>query len=219
MKSHIKQIKIFGERNSGTTFLGHLIQKNIKDIHVCGTMACSETGWKHGFPRIDLFNELDSTLFIFLIRDLESWIKSMYFNPYHYKGPKDINDFLTKDLVINDKDKDQDVWKYESERQNIVKLRTAKIKSYLDFYENVDNAAIIHLQHLQDNTERFLTFLKDVYDLDTQEYVPILKHTKSKTKQKNRDYDLILPEIINKDIEIERFVDSLKVNCIYKSAI
>lgn len=220
MKSSINQIKIFGERNSGTTFLAQLIMKNIKGVNVYGKKDEKETGWKHGFPQVNLFNKLDSTLFIFVIRDLESWIKSMYFNRYHYKKPKDINEFLTEDLVVKDKDKNHDVYKYESEQQNIVKLRNAKIKSYLDFYENVDNAMIIHLQDLQDNTKTFLTFLKDVYGLDVQEYTPIEKHTKDETiKKPNRDYHLILPKIINKDVEIERFVDGLKVNRIYKSRI
>lgn len=220
MKSSINQIKIFGERNSGTTFLAQLIMKNIKGVNVYAKKDEKETGWKHGFPKVNLFNKLDSTLFIFVIRDLEGWIKSMYFNRYHYKKPKDINEFLTEDLVVKDKDKNHDVYKYESEQQNIVKLRNAKIKSYLDFYENVDNAMIIHLQDLQDNTKTFLTFLKDVYGLDVQEYVPIEKHTKDETiKKPNRDYHLILPKIINKDVEIERFVDGLKVNRIYKSRI
>ena len=54
----IKNIKIFGERNSGTKFLTSLIKKNIKDINIFSSYYKGGTGWKHGFPRIKLFNEL-----------------------------------------------------------------------------------------------------------------------------------------------------------------
>tara|TARA_Y100000741_G_scaffold262621_1_gene203192 strand:- start:833 stop:1066 length:234 start_codon:yes stop_codon:yes gene_type:complete len=74
-KSLIKNIKIFGERNSGTNFLTFLIKKNIKDINIFSSEIEYGTGWKHGFPKIELFNELESTLFIFIIRGLNSWTK------------------------------------------------------------------------------------------------------------------------------------------------
>lgn len=213
----IKNIKIFGERNSGTNFLAHLIKKNIKDINIFSFYYKSATGWKHGFPRIELFKELDSTLFIFIIRDLNSWIKSMYFNPYHYKKPNNINDFLTEKLKINEVREDHDVNIYKSEQQNIINLRIAKIKNYLNFYENVNNALFINLEDLQNNNKKFLEFLRTKYNLNITEYVRIETHTKRKElKIPNRNYNLIIPEIVNKDTEIEKFVESLKTNYYYK---
>lgn len=216
-KSLIKNVKIFGERNSGTNFLTNLIQKNIKDINMCSCYYKGGTGWKHGFPRIELFKELDSTLFIFIIRDLNSWIKSMYFNPYSYKNPNNINDFLTRKLDINDNRKDHDVHIYKSEQQNIINLRIAKIKSYLKFYENVNNVVFVNLNDLQNDNKKFLVFLKTIYNLNTTEYVPIKNHTKNNKIQKlNRNYDLIIPKNINKDSEIETFVEGLKKSYYYK---
>ena len=213
----IKNIKIFGERNSGTRFLQYLLKKNIKDINILQGRFDEGTGWKHGFPRIELFNELDSTLFIFIIRDLDSWIKSMYFNPYSYKKPDNIREFLTEKIKINDKRKDHDVNIYKSEQLNIINLRIAKIKSYLNFYENVNNAVFINLEDLQNDDKKFLEFLKTIYNLNTTKYVPIKCHTKNNKLQIiNRNYDLIIPEIINKDTEIEKFVESLKTNYYYK---
>ena len=218
-KKKIKNIKILGERNSGTSFLTFLIKKNIEDINIYPPDYNGGTGWKHGFPRIDLFNELDSTLFIFIIRDLDSWIKSMYFNPYHYKKPNNINEFLTEKIEITERRKDHDVVIYKSEQQNIINLRIVKIKSYLNFYENVNNAIFINLEDLQNDNKKFLEFLKTIYNLNITEYVPIKNHTKKKNLQiSNRNYDLIIPEIINKDTEIEKFVESLKTNYYYKSA-
>ena len=216
-KVSIKNIKIFGERNSGTHFISMLIQKNIKDINICSHWMKGGTGWKHGFPRIELFKEIESTLFIFIIRDLEPWVKSMYFNPYHYKSPNNINDFLTKKLEITDIRKEHDVNKYKSEQQDIINLRISKIKSYLNFYENVNNVVFVNLEDLQIDNKKFLIFLKNVYNLNTTEYIPIERHTKNNQKKINRSYNLILPEIINKDIKIENFIESLKINYYYKS--
>ncbi len=213
----IKNIKIFGERNSGTNFLTHLIRKNIKGINIFSFHDKGGTGWKHGFPRIELFKELDSTLFIFIIRDLNSWIKSMYFNPYHYKKPNNINDFLTEKLKILEVSEDHDVNIYKSEQQNIINLRIAKIKNYLNFYENVNNALFINLEDLQNDNKKFLEFLRTKYNLNITEYVRIETHTKRKElKIPNRNYNLIIPEIVNKDTEIEKFVESLKTNYYYK---
>ena len=214
----IKNIKILGERNSGTRFLTSLIRKNIKDINIFSCCYKGGTGWKHGFPRIELFNKLDSTLFIFIIRDLDTWIKSMYFNPYHYQKPDNIKEFLTEKIKINEKRGDHDVNIYKSEQQNIINLRIAKIKSYLNFYENVNNSVFINLKDLQNDNKKFLEFLKTTYNLNITEYVPIKYHTKNKNLQiLNRNYDLIIPEIINKDTEIEKFVENLKTNYYYKS--
>lgn len=68
-KSLIKNIKIFGERNSGTNFLTDFIKKNIKDINIYSSYYKGGTGWKHGFPRIELFKELDST-FLYLLLEI-----------------------------------------------------------------------------------------------------------------------------------------------------
>ena len=213
----LKSIKIFGERNSGTNFLKYLLERNVKDINIYSTHFLGGTGWKHGFPRIRLFKKLNSTLFIFIIRDLESWVKSMYFNPYSYKTPNNINDFLTKKLIINDRRRFHDVNIFKLEQQNVINLRYLKIKSYLYFYNFIKNAVFINLEDLQNNNQKFLTFLKEKYNLNIGKYVPITKHTKKKIRKKNRDYNLTIPKIKNKNNEFEKFVEDLKSNYYFKS--
>ena len=217
-KSLITNIKIFGERNSGTNFLTSLLESNIKEINIYSSYYKGGTGWKHGYPRIKLFKKPDTTLFIFIIRDIDSWIKSMFFNPYSYEKPNNINEFLTKKLKINDIRKDHDVNIYKYEQLDIINLRIAKIKSYLNFYQKVNNVIFINLQDIQNNTEKFLSFLSETYKLNYKKYVPIINHTKNKNLSKqNRDYNLIIPEIKNKDKKIEEFVENLKINYYYKS--
>ena len=212
----IKHIKIFGERNSGTNFLTQLIQKNIQDVNILSSYYKGGTGWKHGFPRLELFKELDTTLFIFIIRDLENWIKSMYFNIYHYKRPKNINCFLKEKIEIDDERKDHDVNVYENEHQNIIHLRNAKIKSYLDFFKNINKGLFINLEDLQNNDKKFIMFLNYEYNLKIKPYTPVKKHTKVNKNLKNRQYNLILPKIIYEDIELEKFVVSLKTKYLHK---
>lgn len=214
----ITNVKIFGERNSGTNFLTSLLESNIKDINIYSSYYKGGTGWKHGYPRIELFKKQESTLFIIIIRDLNSWLKSMYFNPYSYEKPNNINEFLTKKLKINDIRKDHDVNIYKYEQLDIINLRIAKIKSYLNFYQKVNNIIFINLEDIQNNTEKFLLFISETYKLKFEKYIPIINHTKNKNlSKKNRYYNLIIPDIKNKNIEIEKFVEKLKINYYYKS--
>lgn len=215
----IKNIKIFGERNSGTNFLSQLITKNISGINLCNHHYKCKTGWKHGFPKLNRFKNLNQTLFVFIIRDLESWVKSMYNNPYSYKRPTNINRFITKTLPINDHRKDHDVNINKAEKQNVIKLRYAKIKHYKMFFERVPNAIFINLKDLQENNNKFLQFLKKTYSLNVSNNIcKILSHTKnSNIKNKNRSYNTVLPPINNKDVEIEQMVNNLKTEYCYKS--
>jgi len=98
----IQKIKIFGERNSGTNFLESLIKENIKNIKILSGVYNGGSGWKHGYPKPYLFKEKKNTLFIFIVRDLEPWLKSMYNNCYSYVRPNTIEDFINNPLTINE---------------------------------------------------------------------------------------------------------------------
>jgi len=210
----IKNIKIFGERNSGTTYLEQLLKKNLQDVNIFSSYYKGGTGWKHGFPKIELFNNLNDVLFIFIIRDSDSWIKSMFINPYHYKKPNNMHEFITNKLVIDENRKDHDVNIYEYEKQNIIDLRYSKIESYLNFYKNVNNAIIINLNYLQDNYTCFINFLNEKYKLKIMNSIqPISKHTKdANINNINREYNLVIPKDIKKNIEIEEFINNLQQN-------
>lgn len=215
----IKNIKIFGERNSGTNFLSQLIKKNVKNIKLFGGCYLNITGWKHGFPRLNLFNNIDEVLFIFIIRDLESWLISMYNNPYSYESPPTIEEFVSKDLIINDKRKNHDVNINKDERQNVIRLRYSKFRSYMKVFEQVPNAMFINLKDLQDNNDKFLRFLKLNYQLKIEEAtVKVQKHTKVPGSTIcNRTYSTVLPVIYLKDNEIENTVRRLKDKYHFKS--
>lgn len=216
----IKKIKIFGERNSGTNYLEQLLKKNIKNIDILLPGYNSGSGWKHGFPNIKLFNNLDNVLFIFIIRDLKSWLKSMFKQPYHYKPYNTFDEFISKKLIIDEKRMDHDVNINSLEKQNIIDLRYAKINSYFDFFQKVNNAIIINLEDLQNNTINFINFLNKTYLINVnKKIIKITKHTKDKkVKVINRNWNICVPDNIkNEKKDIENFVEELKKDYYYKS--
>lgn len=212
-ESKIKFIKIFGERNSGTTFLEKLFPQNLVDIQVNSGHHHHGTGWKHGFPDLELFN-LQDTLFVFVVRDLEPWIKSMFCNPYHYKSPQTIEEFIEKPLIINEKDKTLNVHNDSREQQTILEIRYSKIKTYMKILKNKEvNGIIINLEDLQtDNGQYFIEFLCNTFDLSRKnKFHSIDKHTKTNKNYLNRSYLMTLPDIsFQKNERIEDFVLELK---------
>ena len=129
----IQRIKVFGERNSGTNFIIQLITQNIKDIEIFSSFYAGGTGWKHGTPKLNLFNNIDDTLFVFIIRDLKPWLKSMYITPYHLEKSNDIQSFLNEKIKSSDKRENHDVNIYKEEtNKTIFELRYYKIESYLE---------------------------------------------------------------------------------------
>jgi hypothetical protein len=219
----IKNIKVFGERNSGTTFINLFLKYNIENINVLnGKYNANEGGWKHGFPDINLFKKKNQTLFIFIIRDLHQWLNSMYHKPYHYDKVKNVNKFLYEKLIIKEKRVKHPVITDPRESQNIIDLRNAKIESYLNFFEMVDNAIFINLEDIQKDKKKFINFLSETYNLSIKNNINTINtHTKTKKQGKitNKYSDVIPDEIIGKNLKIENFVDDLKKNYYYKKNI
>ena len=179
----IKYIKIFGERNSGTRFLEEFLKKNTKNIQILSSIFDRGSGWKHGTPKINLFNNTQDILFIFIIRDIKPWLKAMIEKPYHYQiQKKKIDSFLlNNNLQITERRKDHDMCKYSYENQNIFDLRYFKINSYLDFFKIIENSIFINLEDLQSDNHKFLNFLKNTYNINIRDKIlSIEKHTKDK---------------------------------------
>lgn len=90
----------------------------------------------------------------------------------------------------------------------------------MSFFDSVPNAIFINLEDLQNNNSKFLDFLKSKYALKTAEIpVKIEKHTKAPDEKNcNRKYTTVLPNISNRDNDIELKVSGLKKNYLYKSS-
>jgi hypothetical protein len=217
----INFIKIYGERNSGTIYLEKLLKLNTNHIKIHSGRHDGGTGWKHGFPKVR-YVKPKQTLFIFIIRDVESWLKSMFKQPYHYYLRKNIYDFINKPLVIKENRLNHDVNRSIFERGRILDIRYRKIIAYQHFFRNIPHGIIISLKYLQENHIAFLELLRDEYKINVnKELKNITKHTKNNKNIKNRNHnvDLDINKVkINSKIngKIEKFVNNLNKECICK---
>ena len=81
----LDHFQVFGERNSGTNFVSHLIDKNT-DLEMVGRY-----GWKHGFPVAVAYHP--RSLIVFVYRDPIDWLVSMYNRPYAASKTVKFSDF------------------------------------------------------------------------------------------------------------------------------
>lgn len=233
----ISQIKIYGERNSGTNYLDSLIRLNycnfkILDNHFVGSGG---TGWKHGMPFTNGF-DTKSTLIVILFRDLNEWLISMYHNSYHLRsiptfGTGDFNTFITTkfygleynmfEYYKNYHPTEQDKFGFDFERnKDLFQIRYSKYKEYMKLTET-NNVALINLDYLQKNPENVLIELDNKFGIfkyrANKPFVNYEKHTKTDENQQKRVYDkTILNQSFvdqHKNSEIEDHINSLTITC------
>lgn len=161
---NITHFKIYGGRCSGTNYLENLILKNF-DVELT-----RDYGWKHFFGFDDLKNS-ENTLFICIVRNMQTWINSFFKNPHHleyikneHRHEKKKNMFLNHEIVSHKNiDKSTEIIKdknmYTGERyKNIFELRHTKIKWLLeDLPKKVNNYIFIRYEDLIDNFEDTMT--------------------------------------------------------------
>lgn len=135
----ISNIKIYGERCSGTNYLEVLILKNFK------VNLIHSYGFKHFFGFQNLENS-ENTLFICIIRNYHSWINSFYKKKWHLSPlqRKSKNNFLYSehwsyydDFRNHGENYGKEIFEdrniYTKERyKNIIELRSIKIKWMLE---------------------------------------------------------------------------------------
>ena len=172
---------LFGERNSGTNYIKKLIENNFINLNNSEHFI-----WKHSNPDINQIN--DNSLIIIIVRELKSWLNSMYNRPYCIKTVPAI---LSKNLNIKDKNlfnhfiTKKHHTKYKNEKwskYNLFELRYKKYEKYKDLYSKY-NCAFINLNYLQQYPENFIKILKNTFNLKgKEEFKDIVKHTKTNKK-------------------------------------
>ena len=206
----IEKIKLFGERNSGTRYTSKLLTSHFEG------KILNESGWKHGIPFVKDGQCSSRILYIFVIRDVHSWIKSMFHNPYHFRY-RNMDDFLfgNMNILLNTL---QDVDNIEEEKGNIFDVRYRKIKAYKQFYNEVENCIIVNLDTIQNHPKKFLEMISEKYDLQMSEFQNINEHTKTgKLHVKNRSYPVQFKDYSCKiNHNLEMFVNSLKSRFYFK---
>ena len=204
-------------------YYNNYLKKIFPNIELLSSNYKDDSGWKHGFPKSTSNN--NETLFIFIIRDLEPWLKSMYNRPYHLKKHDNIDLFITDDLIANDKRKDHDVnINKEETGKSLLQLRCDKINRYIEFFKTIQHGIMINLEDIQkDYGEKFINTIKKEFmlsnDSNDSTFIKITRHTKTGENKQSIIHNTTIDQTIieryllkneSETINIEEFVNNLK---------
>jgi hypothetical protein len=213
--------KINGERNSGTNFLYKLLQANHFPVYDQELKNKICYYWKHGIPDPAVKKLSNRVVDIFIFRNINSWLKSTWKNPYHLKPIRNYKDFLTsKQMSITPNIYDHKTCQpvnIDDDHKTIFQIRYYKFNKILEYKDNNKDVIFVNLDYLQNshNAHNFIQTLNDTYIHNSHLNIvsEITKHTKDKSDQKNRiiDTDTNCTNIINTytDHKIESFINTL----------
>jgi len=146
-----QKIKIFGERNSATSYLEWLLRENLK----VELLDYYHFGWKHrlapsAFELAD--KKTDEVLFICLFKNPYSWLLSLHRHPIKHEELKKLSfsEFIRFPF---------------GDYANPVELWNKKNVSYLALKHNVSKHHVIIYEQLLANPQAELQKLIDVFDL------------------------------------------------------
>ncbi|KAL3787802.1 hypothetical protein HJC23_003551 [Cyclotella cryptica] len=141
--SQAKFIAIRGERHSATNLFRQITNKNGKFqqpcIHHNDLERCDAyLGWKHGFldPKRDVMD--DDVIMAVMVRDVFSWLVSMFYEPYNMimnEGTDNFGTFLRSnyDAICELSGYVANCSFPMEQADNLVNLRTKKYRNWIDF--------------------------------------------------------------------------------------
>jgi len=221
----IKYVQLFGERRSGTNYLGSLVKKNFKHIKLT-----SDYGGKHWYvkdqhPRgisnqttdfqcVRSLTDSSDTLFLVLYRNPFNWTQSMQRLPFHGDGHWSLgfSEFIRKPWKSYATEKIHHLWKHDSsgvyfieDAKNILDLRTRKILHFNALADAVDNICYLNYESLRDNPD-ILREVAEQYTIPLQHSVIINNPYRSGGKARERKgfVPIEYPEISGANLEFMR---------------
>jgi len=177
----ILNFQVFGERNSGTNFVSHLVQANLN-------LPERAYGWKHGFPVAIGYNP--ASLIIVIYRHPLSWLVSLFNKPRTTDGQvsKDFSEFIRTPFTGFTNHNSLSLWRElnctvpnDLPRQtlqgdlhplsgrpfeNPMQLRNAKLLSHLSFKRRVPNAVFAQYEGINANPDAFIDSLRVQFQLN-----------------------------------------------------
>jgi hypothetical protein len=214
-------IKIYGERNSGTNFLNSIFERNFVKTHNTDIRGNVIYYWKHDVPDNSIKKLDEKVVEIFIFRNLESWLVSMFYNSYELERKDTFIDFLTTPQKIIPTNvlnfRHMQPINYDDEGKTIFEIRYYKYNKIMDYAKNNKNVVLVNLDYIQTklNCYRFLNKLNRTYGINRPYFrVNVDKHTKTKQKIKNRSYDINAEDFkdiitAHKDNDIENHINKL----------
>ena len=195
----VKYIKVVSERCSGSYYTSALLVENIENLSV---MDSDKYGIKHFHPWFGYessyygpeedytFKNSEDVLFVILFRNPYDWLSS--FKESAFFGPAnlqvcDFSEFIRGEWGMN--------MNYEIVRQwklyhplidsnpanglpfkNVIKLRTAKIKNFLEIPKRVENYYIINYEKVRDYPKEVVKEVAKFFNIGMKaEFTPITK--------------------------------------------
>ncbi|CAM9771853.1 unnamed protein product [Phaeothamnion confervicola] len=174
------KIQIFGERCSGTKYLARLLLSNFSNV-----VITSECGFKHFFPDRTHIQDQDTTsvLFVVIVRDYKTWLRSMWAQPYHVhcslRGVS-FDKFIKKewrcvyDETAHVPPRDprfgsEMLFERDPETQerfkNVVEMRSAKMRAFLQLRDLVENYVLITYEELVASPDVVINFMQTRFGL------------------------------------------------------
>lgn len=215
----IERISTFGERNSGTNYLIHLLAHNIENVQI----ALWKFGWKHMVPYDNSLQHCtDQDLIIVVFKNILSLLVSIYNRPHEipYRCRREncllcdlcqhddklsFNEFIRHEYysiraksssyllgakVNEELSFERDVTTGER-YPNIVAMLNDKYKGWLSLGNKVRNVYFVDYIQLITRTEEILKDLSSKYDLQLKdEFVNIANHTKDQSRIFDKSYYL-----------------------------
>lgn len=210
----ITHVCILGERVSGTCFVQSLVTSNTR------LKLNASYGHKHFFQDVDRLYTEDTShvLFVFVTRDVASWLSSMCNTPYHadlsIRNCKDFSRFIRMEWscihdrtsgvseldkrygteMMNERDP------YTGERfKNVIHMRTSKIDHCMAIGKIVQNFVHVRYEDVRDDPEGFVSDLASGFGLQTKDkFVPI---TSMRGKGKVPYFRKVYPPPSESDVE------------------
>lgn len=179
--SNINYIQIYGERHTGTKFLGKILNKSSdvnKDCPKLIDLKYSPFGWKHGFPLLERIKNRSDILIICIFRNPYDWTKAMY-ELYHHPHPSLVNkefeefikttwrtlsdkDFNTGKKLNGFKEIPHDKNPISGENfKNVLELRNYKNSYLLDLKKYIKNVIYINYEELINNPSLVIQKIKE----------------------------------------------------------
>lgn len=207
-----KQLKVFGERNTGTNYITDLILLNYP-VHILSdgppywwekrfglsglSMECyflltawRNLGWKHAVPKLSK-RQTQSTNFVVVTKNPYSWLLSLHKRPYHNWESRNLsfNEFLMAPWPLMRCDG------INAESLTPTELWNIKNQSYLRFVDSVDTAILVRYESVLEDPATLLHELSLLVGYPLEENFQLLdKGAKSSDKHKTfneyRDYYL-----------------------------
>lgn len=183
-----KDIRIYGERNSGTNFVNQLLTSNFqlqvvnnvfeeRDEYTC------VYDWKHDAP---LAKPKENTVDILIVRKLVPWLHSFFKTQWHLQYQEPFHAFLSNPLQVSNSMSSQlnerpnqkthcgtKFINYRDQNLSIFELRYLKWKEMYDYFDSNKNVVLLQVDRIQTDMyecELFLKKLNQMYNFIATEH-------------------------------------------------